>query len=203
MLKTLNIFILVFVQLIAYSQNKNKIDSLLSLVKQSKNDSIKAELYISISDEYWSDNAAQCKEYANMALNISKKINSHNLMSSAYRNLGTASSFLGNSFDALYYDRLSLAEAIYSGNDRKLMALYANLADDLTGVSKFDSANLFLDKGIQIAKKYNDTARIVVFYINKGNNLYYQSKFDSCELFFQHALNQAIAIKDSDNLLKC
>lgn len=82
-----------------------------------------------------------------------QKINSHHLMSSAYRNLGSASFFVGKTEDALNYDRLCLSEAILSGDEKKIMKSCGNLGDDLTAISKFDSANIILDTGIGIAKK--------------------------------------------------
>ncbi len=59
-------------------------------------------------------------------------------MSSAYRNMGSASSFVGKMQEALRYDRLCLSEAILSGDEKKIMKICGNLGDDLTSLSKFE-----------------------------------------------------------------
>ncbi|MCX6303669.1 MAG: histidine kinase [Bacteroidetes bacterium] len=201
MLKRLIVYILVLFQLIAYSQNKHRIDSLSNLAQQTKIDSIKAHLYLKISSEYWSDDPAKCKEFAFKALNISKIINSHNLMYGAYKNIGSASSNLDNMKEALYYDRKCLKEAILSGNDKNILNICVNLGNDLTTFSQFDSANLILDLGIKIAKKYDDKKQLCDLYINKGNNLYYFSQYDSSEFYFQSGLKQSVALGDTESMV--
>ncbi|MEI7526615.1 MAG: histidine kinase [Mariniphaga sp.] len=201
MLKKTIVFFLTALQLIAYSQTKQNIDSLLVLVQQSRNDSVSASFYLQISKEYWSDDPVKCKENATAALLISKKINSHNLMYNAYRNMGHASSLLGQMSDALCYDRLCFREAVLSGDDKKVMAGSLNFGNDLIYFSKFDSANRILDTGIRIAKKYNDKEQLCLLYINKGNNLYYSTTDDSYEKYYREGLKLSIAIGDTESMV--
>jgi len=185
----------------AYSQNKHKIDSLLSLAQRSKQDSIKAYLYLQISNEYWSDNPVECKKYANMALTISKKINSHYLMSDAYKNMGSACTFDGKISEAIYFDRLGLKEAILSRDNKKISGNCVSFGLDLTTFSKFDSANIIFDLGIKIAKNNDDDQNLCSLYINKGNNLYYESKIDSAEKYYQAGLMISLSRKDTEHIV--
>jgi len=197
MIKRLIVFILVLTQLIVYAQDKHRIDALSNLTRQIKNDSIKSNLYLKISTGYLSGDPEKCMEYAFKALDIAKKINSHHLISSAYKNLGSASSNLDKMSDVLYYDRLCFKEAVLSGDERSIMDICVNLGNDLTAFSKFDSANRILDLGIKIAKKHNDNKYLCDLYINKGNNLYYYSQYDSSEFYFQAGLKKSIALRDT------
>lgn len=202
MLKALIVFTLVFFQLIVYSQNQHRIDSLSNLARQCKNDSLTASLYLKISDEYWSDDPSKCKQFAQMALNVSKKIKSYVLMSMAYKNLGCASTFTGNLSEALVYDRLSLQAAVLSRDDHNVMNVCLEMGDDLTAYSKFDSASMILDIGIRIAKKFDDQHVLCKLYINKGNNSYYHAQYDSSEMFFQAGLKLSIEVKDTVSMVK-
>lgn len=184
-----------------FANGQNKIDSLLNLVNHIKDDSLKAELYLGISNEYWSFSPVQCMEYAKMALVISKKINSHNLKAGSYRNMGKASTFIGKIEDALHYDRLSLTEAFSAGNEKSIMKACINLGSDYTSFSKFDSSDFILDLGIRLAKKNSDKKQLCALYVNKGNNLYYQSKFDSCEKYYQEGLKESLILNDTNRIV--
>ncbi len=201
MLKRLIIITLALLQLAAFSQNQQRIDSLSNLARSRKNDSTKAGLYLKISSEYWSDDPAKCRQYAEMAMAVAKEIRSAGLIFSANKNIASACSFAGNIAEALHYDRQALKEAAGSGDDKKIMEVCLFLGNDLTAFSKYDSANVILDLGIKIAKKYNDQKTLCKLYINKGNNLYYHAQYDSSEIYFQSGLKTSIALKDTDSMV--
>lgn len=202
MSKFLSITFILFSSLCGYSQDKHKIDSLLRLVQQSNDDSLKTSLYLEVSEEYWSADPAKCKEYANAALIISKRINSHYLISGAYRNLGSANNFTGQMNDALYYDRLCFKEALLSGNKLRIAQGCSNLGRDLTSFSKYDSAIIFFDMGIKMAKEINNTKQLIALYLNKGNTYFYLSEIDSCIKYFQDGLNESLIINDSVRIVQ-
>lgn len=201
MLKRMIVVTLVLFQLVVYSQNKLRIDSLSNLARQCKIDSVTASLYLKISDEYWTDDPAKCKQFAQKALTISKKIKSYMLMFKAYKNMGCACSFAGNLSEALVYDRLSLQAAVLSRDDHNIMNICLDMGNDLTAYSKFDSASLILDLGIRIAKKLNDQKVLCKLLINKGNNSYYHAQYDSSEMCFQAGLKISVALKDTESMV--
>jgi tetratricopeptide (TPR) repeat protein len=197
----MKIFFLVVIvtlsSLIVFSENRVKIDSLLRLSKQTKNDSVKAYIYIQISDEYWADDPQNCKKYATFALPMAQKRNLHGLLYHAYLNLACACAWKGKINEALYYDRLSFKEAVLSGRDKLIMRICLNFGNDLTIDSKFDSANLMLDMGIRIAKKYDDKAELCQLFLNKANNLFYEGKLDSAEIYYCSGLKNAVVLRDT------
>jgi cbb3-type cytochrome oxidase subunit 3 len=186
---------------INFAQNKILIDSLLKEVQKTKNDSLLALVYNEISGEYWSDNPAECKRFAQLSLNAARKVRSHILISDAYLNLGAAESFIGNINDALKYSRLAYKEAELSKDLKKIMGACVNLGSDYVSVSKFDSANIILDRGIKIAKKIKDHSQLGSFYINKGNCLYSLSQVDSAEYYFEAGLKNAISLNDTNTMV--
>lgn len=184
-----------------YSQNISKIDSLKNVISQTSNDSILAENYQLLSNEFWSDNPKECENNAEMALYHSKKCNSHRMMSKAYQNLGSSAYFTGNINKALDYSRLAYTEAEISKSDLRIMNASLNLGNDFMSVSKFDSAKIILQKGINFARKIKDKKLVSKFYINIGNCNYYLMNFDSSEINFENSLKIASEMQDTSTMV--
>jgi two-component sensor histidine kinase len=182
-------------------QSITKIDSLRNLSGRTSNESRKANLYLDISDEYWSNNPDKCREYAIEAYKIGEKIKSHSILYKAFKNLGAAFSFKGNYTEALHYDLKSIDEAKILKNDTLLCKAYIGLGSDYTALGKFDSADIMLDQGILIARKYKFQEILCELYINKGNNQYYNSRLIEAERSFNEGLKLAITIKDENNMV--
>src|SRR6185295_8132206 len=68
-------FLLTFQAANSFSQNQHKIDSLTSALKNSREDSNKVNLLITLCKQYMNVNPEPMKDYAQQDLDLSQKIN--------------------------------------------------------------------------------------------------------------------------------
>lgn len=98
--KNLSLFLLLLFSAISWSQNPTA-DSLVSVLKKTKNDIEKAKLLNAIADEYKSTDPKLMMQYANQALQLSAQIKFKSAQGTAYLNLGNANIIKGNYPEAL------------------------------------------------------------------------------------------------------
>lgn len=180
------------------SQTNNRLDSLTILLMRTNNELEKADIYIGISNYYWSDEPSKCKKNASKALKIGKKFNSHKTLFNAYKNLGAASAFEGKYRDALNYDLLSLQQAVILKDDKQICNISINLGNDYTSLGKYDSASNYFNLGIKLANRFGMKQELCDLYLNMGNNQYYNSKPSESEIYFEKGLKLAIELKDEN-----
>jgi tetratricopeptide (TPR) repeat protein len=89
------IYVLLTFSLLSWSQNQ-KIDSLVLVLKSTKNDIDKAQLLNVIADQYKTSDPKVMEVYATKALQLSQKINYKIEEGNAYLNLGNVNIIIGN-----------------------------------------------------------------------------------------------------------
>jgi pentatricopeptide repeat protein len=160
-----------FSTLFAIAQNK-EIDSLKNVLNESKNDIDKVNIYNLISDNYKTSNPNMMVDYANKALQLSKKINHKIAQGNAYLNIGNANIILGNYSKAL--ENFSQAQIIFESQNntietkKGLAKAYGSIGIVFSEQSNYANALKFYLKSVKIYDDLNDDAKSAKLYNNIG-----------------------------------
>lgn len=160
-----------FITLFANAQNK-EIDSLKNVLNQSKNDIDKANIYNLISDNYKTSSPKLMLDYANKALQLSKKINHKEAEGTAFLNIGNANIILGNYSKAL--ENFSQAQIIFENQNKTietrkgLAKAYGSIGIIFSEQSSYANALKYYLKSVKIYEDLNDNEKSAKLYNNIG-----------------------------------
>lgn len=161
---------------LSYSQEKT-IDSLKKVLNHSKNDIDRAELLNAIASEYMSGDPKQMRDYANKALDLSKKIKYRIEEGNSYLNLGNVNVILGNYPLAL--DNFSKAQEIFEADlltdlknsteiKKSLARAYGSIGIVFSEQSNYAKALQYHLKAVKIYEEMKDEGRTARIYNNIG-----------------------------------
>lgn len=160
-----------FITLFANAQNK-EIDSLKNSLSQSKNDIDKVNGYNLISDKYKTSSPKLMLDYANKALQLSKKINHKEAEGTAFLNIGNANIILGNYSKAL--ENFSQAQIIFENQNKTievrkgLAKAYGSIGIIFSEQSNYANALKFYLKSVKIYEDLSDDEKSAKLYNNIG-----------------------------------
>jgi len=188
------LFFLILVSFSVLSQNKT-IDSLGIVFQKTKNDIDKVVLLNAIASEYKSSNPKLMQDYAQKALQLSKKIKYKIEEGNAYLNLGNANIILGNYPLAL--ENFSNAQTIFeseinsdSKKDEKvkigLARAYGSIGIVFSEQNNYAKALQYHLKAVKIYEEIKDDAKVARIYNNIG--IVYKSQkeeFKALEYFIK------------------
>ncbi|MEZ0007017.1 tetratricopeptide (TPR) repeat protein [Flavobacterium sp. 28YEA47A] len=175
-MKSLVICFFMLFCVLSYSQ-ETTIDSLKKVLNHSKNDIDKAELLNAIASEYMSSDPKQMGDYANKALELSKKIKHRIEEGNSYLNLGNVNVILGNYPLAL--DNFSNAQEIFEADlitdlknsseiKKGLARAYGSIGIVFSEQSNYAKALQYHLKAVKIYEEMKDEARTARIYNNIG-----------------------------------
>lgn len=204
-IKTLTaLFISTFV---GFSYSGNKIDSLLITLKKCQSDTEKVNLMCKISSTYYftaSDSLSQKKmfDYANEALEISKKINYSKGLANAYYHLANAYYKSNNHAAAFenYHTSLEIAEKynmpeLIANNTNKIGYIHCFIMEN------FDKALDYFRRSLAIRESMKNKNAIAKTLTNISDAYSKKNMMDSSLHYLLSAYKIAVDIKDSTILL--
>ncbi len=166
------LLLLLFGSLFAHSQSK-RIDSLLLVLHQTKNDIDKAKTLNALSDEYKTSDPKQMVAYAEKALELSKKIKFRIAEGNAYLNLGNSSIIAGNYPKAIKY--FSMAQTLFENETasdldvkKGLAKSYGSIGVVFSEQSNYANALHFYLKAARIYEAIKDLPKCAKVYNNIG-----------------------------------
>lgn len=166
-----------FFSVLAFAQNRT-IDSLRVALANSQNDIDRVRLFNGIAVEYQSIDPKFVLEYANKALELSKKINYDFEKATAYLNIGNGNIIFGNYPEALR--NFSNAQAIFekelesNTSENKaaikngLARAYGSIGIVFSEQSNYTKALQYHLKAVRIYEAINDLGRCARVYNNIG-----------------------------------
>lgn len=189
----------------SFSQNKTA-DSLVKVLNTSKNDIDRTVLLNAIATEYMSTDPKLMSDYANKALELSKKINHKIEEGNAYLNLGNVNIILGNYSKAL--ESFSNAQNVFESeinvdpkksNEIKngLARAYGSIGIVFSEQSNYAKALQYHLKAVKIYEEIKDEARAARIYNNIG--IVYQSQNEGFKALDYFIKAQKIQEKIGDN----
>lgn len=205
MRKIISLYLLLFTSFALFAQNKT-IDSLLLVLKRTKNDIDKVKTLNSLSDSYKVIDAKQMFFYGNQALVLAKKINFKVAEGNALLNIGNSKIIAGDYKLAL--NHFQKAQELFENEiptpntqkdiDLGLAKAYGSIGIVLSEQSNYSKALYYYLKSVKIYEKLKDYSRCSKLYNNIGV-IYKSEKSDSKALeFFTKAEKIQMSLKDEN-----
>ena len=136
-------------------------------------------------------------KYHLKALRYSEKLNDPNLAADIYAGLGRAYMFLSEYKAAKdYYLRAIRLKEESQNFDIQLGEFYQKISNCFDTEEMYDSSLYYLDKSIQLNKKYNHPIRLVTDYNNKAYTLLLMNKLPEAERNVRRAIFLADSLKE-------
>ena len=193
-------FLFLFFNVYVYPQDKT-LDSLFLVLKNTKNQTQQAQLYNAISNQYKYSDGTKVTEFANKALQLSRKLDNKIEEGNANLNLGNANIIQGNYPKALNY--FSIAKTIFE-NQSKSIEVKKGLAKALGSIgivfseqSNYTKSLEFYLKSVTIYEEINDLEKCAKLYNNIGVIFQSQKNFTKAIFYFTKAQKIQEKLKDA------
>ncbi len=187
--------ILFFIPFLAFSQSEIQIDSIRKRITSSKSDSLKAIEYLEIANRHIQKDSIF--KNLNLSLEFARKAKIPKYISNSRVNL---SNWYNNhvSKNASINEHLNAIKELESYNFKSGIANhYIRLGYRYNSTNQ-DSADVFIRKGVTIAKESKDDNVIVTGLLALGNRAFYDSKFEKALEYYI----EAETICNNNTLLK-
>ena len=173
-----HIIILIFFSLNLLASDNPEIDSLINVLKKSKEDTNKIFLYNQISKKYVATNPDKALIYANKGLKLSKKLQFDKGIALSNKNMGIGYYYQGSYNNALieYTKALDIYKKIK--NKQQIVKLLNNIGILYHYQGKYDKAFNYYTKCIKASKDINDEKRIADTYNNLGGVYWDQGNYE-------------------------
>ena len=199
------LFLFLLVSVAVFSQNKAA-DSLINVLNKTKSDIDKTVLLNAIATEYMSSDPKLMQDFANKALDLSKKIKHRVEEGNAYLNLGNSNVISGNYPKALDY--FSKAQEVFesqinaTGDNKNairngLARAYGSIGIVFSEQSNYAKALQFHLKAVKIYEENKDEVRAARIYNNIG--IVYQAQKEEFKALEYFIKAQKIQEKIKDN----
>jgi len=198
------LFIISFSLIISLSTiaQKNKTDSILSIYKRTKVDTIKVNLLLEICTLNTNTNPDTAIHYGKLGLNLAKKIKEFPYIIQACNCIGTVYTSKREPSNALRYfsDAFQLLK---KGTDLRLKTdVLINMGVAYSQLGKFQEAEIRYSEAIEIAKKCHYEKGIGRIHFNIGKVYSDRGQYHKALPEFQKALDMFVKLKDLDRIAK-
>jgi tetratricopeptide (TPR) repeat protein len=157
---------------------QSKIDSLEKILLNSKDDSLKVNLLIKISNKYWGEaHLNKAMEEADTALALAKKLNFNSGIAAAYNLIGLLNQTQGNYAEALKNFFASLKIEEQSGDKKAMAGSYNNMGIIYEKQHNYTEAFKNQNQALKLFQEIGDTADVASSYGNIGNIFYFQGNY--------------------------
>jgi two-component sensor histidine kinase len=162
------ILLVFFLSFISYAQKTKDIDSLYTLVSQTKSDSIKSFLFKKISRKYAPLSFDSAYYYGKKALNFAYKSKSSNQVIDAYSVIGLAFDYQSEIDSTLFWYNGALKFAKQKNNTKQLIKIYNHIGVAYFFDTKYDLSLENYLHSLDYSKQINDSVGIARCYNNIG-----------------------------------
>ncbi len=196
----LKFYILLFFllsELILFSQNKIKKDSLLGIVNMYGNDTTAVHALVSLSEIFLYQNSDSALFYCKKASDISEKFSFDKGKAESYRNLGRINTISGHYEEALdyFYEALKVNDKLFDtlsmGNNFASIGIVHYYQHDL------DKAMEFFKKAAEIFKTKNVLKELGRVFNNMGLVYSDYNNLDTAQYYFDKTIENAKRIGDT------
>src|SRR5947209_15982498 len=181
MTRHVHIIILLFLSLHAISQIEKK-DSLLSLLRATKEDTVKVRLLLNVADSYETNNQDSCRYYLEQVRQLSSSLKYDRGLYLYYEQLMILSFTKGEYDSAMQQSNSAMAFAKKIGDSSSIIKILANTGILYQYLGRFDKQLEYLLEALALIEKRNDRQKLSALYQNIAGayyNLYqYQKSLD-------------------------
>lgn len=196
--KISKLFLTILILVIFYSphQGQEKVDSLKTLIYQCINDSVKANLYNTLSYTFYRINQDSSLYYANKALDIANKKTIITEKANAFYNIGRSYFYMHHYNLALQYMESALNIYRKAGSVFGEALMLNSLGIVYRNMNKADESITYMTEAYQLFKKINNKHYQAITLGNLGRDYLSKKEYDKA----QEYLEQSIKIEGaSDN----
>jgi adenylate cyclase len=204
MKKSLLLFIIIFLStnnnVSAQKSGQERIDSLLSILPTSPEDTNKVQLLISISRSFYKINAEQSFDYANRALQLAEKIKSKSSISSCCFYLGNKYLRIDNYAEALKYLNTSLTIEKEGGDKEGIASVMTNISNVYSAQSNYPKALEYIFDALKLFEQNGNKYGQANCLSNIANLYIQQSDFTNAIKYYNQALTLYESIKNDNGI---
>ena len=183
-----------------FSQNSKKIKILSDSLNFNISDSLKSELSVKISEEYFQINPAQAKKYALQAFQLAEKSNSQIIKLHASRNMATIERKSENINALLFYDSVYLQYARKSNNPDYFFLALKTCGDDYLAIYKLPQAKKLYDEALELVESTTGIKRFYAIYKSLGDYYFKSFQPEKAKVYYKKAMNEALMANDEFGL---
>ncbi len=179
---------------ILYAQNQFVIDSLETELRNTKSDTVQAQLYLDLSKQYFGNNLVTSLEYVDKGISvIDTTVNTIQLIR-IYRAKGGILTYLGSYQEANQYFLKALRVAQSRNEIEELLPIYSNLGVIHENMNQDNVALEYYFKALDILPKINNLeqshirSRLGALYDNLGSIYMKKKEYESADKYFEKTL---------------
>ena len=171
-----------------FAQKQKKLDSLLNILKYSKQDTTKVNTYNALSSLYGSSNPDTCLYYVKQGLVLAEKVNYKKGIAKCYYNIASANDDKGNYDIAIIYYQKSLKTYKELADKNGMSNCYNNMGNVRYYQSNYPLALECYQKSLKIAEELGDKKGKSASYNNMGNVFVDQGNYPQALEYYQKSL---------------
>ncbi|RYU89270.1 tetratricopeptide repeat protein [Mucilaginibacter terrigena] len=172
-LKFALVLLLSFLLSNAFAQDKVRVDSLVKVLKTTKQDTVKAKVYYNLMMEYVDADSALAIKYANSGMALALKSHADKILGNIQNNLGTFYNFRGERRISDSLINLALSTRLRIKDSLGAAYSLMNLGHNNYDQNSYVNALRFYTEAARIRAKINDKKGLAGSYIWIGN-VYYE-----------------------------
>lgn len=177
---------------------KAGLDSLLRVVKNLSDDTVKIRRLYQLSEAYSSFNLKQEKAILHQSYHLAKKINAETWIPELEMSIGRSSANLSQPDSALFYFNEALRGFENQNNQKSIAKVYSKIRWVYNYLGNFEEALRYGFKAIEIYRKRNDAVGLASAYSDISVIFYSQQKFEDAATYAQKAYD----LQKKQNLLE-
>jgi serine phosphatase RsbU (regulator of sigma subunit) len=193
-------FIFLLLSYLPLQAQENTIDSLENLLKTTKADTAKVNLYNNLFLQYEFSDYEKARNCLNKALDLSKKTDYQKGLATTYQYLGFFAEDTGNYHQAIkhYLQSLEISEII---SDKKgLASIQGNIGNSYYFQGDYPNALDYYFKALKLAEELNDNNKIAKQLGNIGNVYKEQTDYLKALDYYFKALKIAIELDNKNGI---
>lgn len=145
-----------------------RIDSLVTSLQRTLDDSLRVTLYVDLSIEYQSVDFDKSFDFAQKAVDLADRLKSPWALALAYSNMGITQIVLGDYSTALRYTTQFLQISISLGDSVKMASAYNMVGDHYYDLGEYDEAYYYFTQSYRMANHKSDKIKMAVALHNVG-----------------------------------
>ncbi|MFP4604281.1 MAG: tetratricopeptide repeat protein [Bacteroidales bacterium] len=206
--------IFLFVPVLAYAENNTKQDSLLNLINEEQNDTLRAEYYLQIGDLFQYDEQDTAIYYYHKALDIAQQNNLPAIEAKCYNYIGVVYLYQSE-FDTTkqyFLKSLSIKRAIddkagMANSYNNLGIIAKNRGDFARAISYYDSAltirKQLVEQQIEEDEKIENIKKVGHAHMNIGNVQYQLGRYTEALGSYKESLSNYNSIDHKKGIAGC
>ncbi|MDZ4810937.1 MAG: hypothetical protein SGI96_22100 [Bacteroidota bacterium] len=182
------------------SQDNKKVKLLTDSLYLDLSDSLKSDISIRLSVEYYSTNIREAKKNAQQAYHLAEKSNDLSLLVSASRNMAATERKLENINSLLLYDSLYLTYARKTNDPENIFLALKLNGDDYLSIYKLPRAKKYFDEALMLITAKQNIKRFYSIYKSLGDYYFKSFQLEKAKTYYKKAMDEASLVDDEYGL---